>query len=465
MGVFYNSVCALGSGCAEVERLLDRWMAARGFERSSRPDLFDLDGTHERSAFLVSNSEWVLVFFSHYDEEWRLIHELGALATPLLYVWVYDSEVWGYDLLVERRFAGTFNSEPSVHQTFADRPQDGDQRPVARAEVVAQALGKTGLREALRRLEKRRRPYPEDICREFCRLIEAEPAASSFDEFECGVAQLLDGWQTRQLLFVRQDLDSEQEVDLHQHPLTCWQPPERDRLQEESVPEIPPELLRELQQAHRRRRLVMMALRPVSWIARSWRAVRQAGAQLADRWVRGESEEFSELILGSGFQRRGDYLVNPRHQCRLQLPPDAESLPSSSRPSAVFAFRLGETRVTCSARRLPTINEVLRAPDRSEVLADEIYRVAGCSARQLLFRLPTRQALAGQRQLLGIHIVQTEVAFYVFLYRRLELADPAIDALVRSVVETFEVADQPPRLAGESPALEGGGSALAEGVQ
>ncbi len=442
MGAFYNSICALDSSREEVERSLERWLGARGFEPSERPDLFDLDGDHERSAFLVSSERWVLVFFSHYDEEWRLIHELGDLGVPLVYVWVYDSEVWGYDLFVDREFAGSFNSDPRVHTTFPDQTLAAERRPLARAEQVAQTLGRPQLAAELRRLEGRRRTYPDDVCREFCRVIEAEPAAASFDALECGVADLLEGWQTRRLLFVRRDFATTVEVDLHQHPLTRWQPPARQRQQASSELEIPPELLRELRRAHRRRRLVMMALRPVSWLATTWRVLRRALSGWIERWRSfGGSEEFSELILGSSFHRHGEFLVNPRHHCRVRLPEGAEPLTSSSKPSAVFAFQLAETHVTCSARRLHTIAEVLREPARSELLLDQCYRVADQPARQLLFELPSRQGGAGQRHFLGIHILQTAVAFYVFLYRRSGAADGEVDQQVRSVVESFALDD------------------------
>ena len=76
MGAFFNSICVPGDHAADARRALVRWLAAKGFEPRDGPVLFDLDGDHERSAFLVSNGRWTVLSYSHYEEERRLIREL-----------------------------------------------------------------------------------------------------------------------------------------------------------------------------------------------------------------------------------------------------------------------------------------------------------------------------------------------------------------------------------------------------
>ena len=51
--------------------------------------------------------------------------------------------------------------------------------------------------DELRRIERLRSPFKEDVCRELCRTLGVETAASSFDDLESGALQQLDGWQYR----------------------------------------------------------------------------------------------------------------------------------------------------------------------------------------------------------------------------------------------------------------------------
>ena len=80
MGAFYNSICVPGEQRDEVRRALLRWLSLKGFKLWDGPILFDLDGERERSAYLVSNDSWTIVFYSHYEEESRLIRELRTAA-------------------------------------------------------------------------------------------------------------------------------------------------------------------------------------------------------------------------------------------------------------------------------------------------------------------------------------------------------------------------------------------------
>src|SRR5262249_51419346 len=121
MGVFYNSICIPGNRLEETRAALARWLSGRGFQPTDEPILFDLDAESERSAFLVWNERWTLVFFSHWEEERRLIREFQNGLAPLVYVWVYDSDVWGWDLFDRFGFAGSFCSDKSEHCSFAEQ--------------------------------------------------------------------------------------------------------------------------------------------------------------------------------------------------------------------------------------------------------------------------------------------------------------------------------------------------------
>ena len=212
MGAFYNSISIPGCPPEQVRQSLDRWLGMRGYQLSDEPALFDLDGDNERSVFVVYNPKWTVLFFSHYDEERRLIRELQTLERPLLYVWVYDSDVWGYDVFNAEGFAGSFSSNPREQISFSDDAQD---RPEADPTKICRLLGlPEDLSDKIRAVQQRKAAYKEDICRQFCRLIGAEAAVASYDDLECGDGEQFVGWQTLHLLYVQQRFDTD-EINLH----------------------------------------------------------------------------------------------------------------------------------------------------------------------------------------------------------------------------------------------------------
>lgn len=149
-----------------------------------------------------------------------------------------------------------------------------------------------------------------------------------------------------------------------------------------------------------------------------------------------------EPILRSPYVIRGRQLINERHRCRMDLAEGAEPAPASSKPSSVFAFRVGEIHITCTARRLSKIDEVLRQPTGSRVLRDEKLTVGEHAARWLFFELPPRfVAGTSSPSHLGIVVIQTPGAFYVFLYRPTEPFDENLERILRATVDSFRMLD------------------------
>ena len=436
MGAFYNSICIAGNRSRQVRESLLRWLGGRGFELSERQVLFDLDGDTDRCAFLVSNQRWTILFFSKYEEERRLIRELQTWCDPLLYIWVQDSDVWGYDLFDSRGFAGSFNSDPRTYRSFGDQPEV--ERPAADPEEVCRRLGIGDHAAELRRIHRHRAIFKEDSCLELCRLLGAEPALTSYDDLERGAYDTLEGWQVEQLLFVHRDAEPEGVcgVDLHQLRLDdVAGASSAIRLKRF---EIPAEVLAEMERRHRLRFTVAL-LRPLSWLARYWRKAYEAPARVRKRRLR------RSATASAAKRRRPDasdiievrHLINERHRCRIQLAVGGQAKAGSSKPASVFAFQIDQTAVTCTARRRSRIEEVLQQPSRSKVLTDEQYLIGGLRARHVVFELPPFY-LAGTAgpSYLGLHVVQTELALYIFLYRFpdkiLESVERAILATVRS---------------------------------
>jgi len=442
MGVFYNTICLPGNHRSDVREHLERWLRVRGYEPRESTVLFDLEDS-ERSAYLLGDASWTILFYSHWDEDRRLIHELQGIGVPVVYLWVHDSDVWGWDLFDTEGFAGSWSSNPRVHHSFPETPVGSVERPAMAIENLCQHLGlDTEASAALARLQGHQGAFQDEICAEFAHLLGISPAATSYDDLERGVSTHFEGWSSEHLFFTRPDdeLDTES-VDLHQHKVTRWIPGPHTRPDTTQL-EIAPELLREMARMRRRQRLAMVWIKPMAWLSRLWHRSAEAWTRL--RWSLRTRlramERPASWLAETSYRCEGQRLINDRHGCLVDLPEDAAPAPAPSRPPLVFAFRTRRVNVTCTARRLQHLDEVLRRPSRSRVLRDEKYRVAALAARHVLFELPP-QFIAGGKDTstLGLHVVQTPIALYVFLYRHPGPPRPALEKTIHQVVESFRL--------------------------
>ena len=201
--------------------------------------------------------------------------------------------------------------------------------------------------------------------------------------------------------------------------------------------EISPQLLSEMEDMRRRARRTMLLLKPLSAIAGLWRRLR--GALIPVPATRPAPAAAPSPIDVRRTETATRHQVhNRRHAVRLLLPQGVEPIEVSGKPASVAAFRVGSTLVTCTARRLRHLVEVLRPPSRSTALRDERYTVGGLPARHVLFRMPaSRFAPSTEPRFLALHVVQTFRALYVFLYRFTGTVDPREEAAIRAAVESF----------------------------
>lgn len=437
MGAFYNSICLPGDCALRVGESIERWLTLRGFERLDAPMLFDLDGDTERCAYVLWSSRWTVVIFSKYEEERRLIRELQTWSETVLYLWVQDSEVWGYDLLDGGGFVASFSSDPGGYLSFDDTVLGGAERPVAEAEEVSRRLGHPDWGPALQRLHRRSARFEEEICAELCRLIGAEAAMVSYDDLERDSVEGLAGWQCQRFFFRQRQATPSPRLSLHQVRFdgsasgATW-------AGGQSPSSLMPKLHEEMEEVRRRTRGRWFVLRPLALLARWWRRWQGERPTL---YGTAESPKAAGPGLGtSTFSDRR--LVNERHGCRIILALGVTAESVSGKPSAVFSFRVGDTPVNCTSRRLDKLGDVLRRPSRSKVMRDASYLAAGLEARYVLFKLPPMY-LAGTTEpsFLGLHVVQAPAALYVFLFRSLHEPSPATELAIRSTVETFKLVD------------------------
>jgi hypothetical protein len=149
-----------------------------------------------------------------------------------------------------------------------------------------------------------------------------------------------------------------------------------------------------------------------------------------------------EAAPASTYRVESAVLMNDRHRCRLTLAAGVQPTVVSKKPSAVFAFEIAGVTVTCTARRLSKIDEVLRKPSRAKVLRDENYVVGGLPARHLLFELPPSFVAGAQHpSYLALYVVRTSKALYVFLYRSARPPAAPVQQAVRDTVDSFRLLD------------------------
>ena len=439
MGAFYNSICIPGERTGAVREALRRWLGLRGFEERSEPAvLFDLDGEHERSAYLAANDRWTVLFYSHFDEERRLIRELQGDLGTLVYVWVYDSDVWGWDCFDTAGFRGSYSSDPRSQISFPDDEPGTAARPWAGPEALCRHLGlPDDLAGDLRRTSRRRSALQETVCRRFCAHLGVEVAVSSYDDLETGAVESLEGWTFEHLLFVARALEEPRDVRLHGFDVE--QPQTLDGELGSGEMELSPELLAEVELMRRRARLKLRLLRPVSWIARAWRRLREAGSRRdLEAGPSPGQGSVETAVPRSPYRRDGRDLVNDRHGCRITLAAGARPVALLGKPASVFAFEAGDVRVTCTARRLRNVREVLRKPSRSRVIHDTEVTVGGLPGRHLVYELAPSHG-SRERGHLALSVIQTDRAFYVFVYRFSEPLDKDIESVIRATVESFRL--------------------------
>ena len=131
--------------------------------------------------------------------ERRLIHELRAIPAPLLYLWVFDSSSWGYDLFEDGLFLGSYSSDPDDHESFDDIPVGSPQRPWANPATLANAVGVEDRVDALTAVHELRSVFKEDVCRALCVELGVEAAMCTYDDLDCDDSSLPEGWTIEQL--------------------------------------------------------------------------------------------------------------------------------------------------------------------------------------------------------------------------------------------------------------------------
>jgi hypothetical protein len=419
----------------EVRHALVSWLGAKGFELYEEKRLFPFDAETERGAVLSETPDWAILAFSHaYEEGDRLVFELNKLRKPLLEIWVFDSDIWGYRLHDSGQLVASFNSNPRYFggPEELELPKNGDPellRTVCELPVDAGQIAA---------LQRQRAVFSESVSERFCIGIGAEAAAYDYQDFEelrlaPGKHDTAGGVSVDCMFFVRRSA-SRQTSAPRLHDIALRAP---------AAPRVDPEMVEWQAQIQRQMLPLTIALRGLMWGAR---AVSWIFGPLFLLWWRwkgpqqmrrgGLLAELQAFGVDSDVQRHGQRLVNRRHGCSFELPESAELLPDFG-PSAVFRFRTEDVHVHCDAVRPSRLREQLRIWPGAEILEDEKHFAGELPARSVLLRF----SAGDQTRQLSWHLVQTPQAVYRFHVTGEEISEN-VRKQMRAAAESFRV-EQP----------------------
>jgi hypothetical protein len=430
MGATLRTFAVRRAGSSDVRQSLVSWLRAKGFELADGPLLFPLDAETERRIVLSENQDWTIVAYSHEREEGdRLVFELKKLRKPLLELWVYDSDIWGYRLHNDGRLVASFNSNPRYFggAPELDLPHNGD--PQLLCEVCE--LGTDGSRIAA--IQRRRAVFAESVAERFCVELGAEPAILDHCDFEDlpiepGQIVTAGGFRIECLSFARQsDAARKPIVRLHDAIIRSPQPAQVDP----AIVEWQAQLQRQMMPLTLVLRVAMSLAGAVGWVLgplfRVW--WRWRGAEHVRKG--GVLHEILAREAVSRIEHRGPQLINHRHRCSITLPDHAELLPDR-RPDAVFWFRIGQVLVHCEAIRPSRLRDRLQVWSEAKVIEDEKVFVGGIPARIMVIQ----GEAAGRSLQIAWYLVETTDAVYRFHASGEELSAEVRQQL-RGILESF----------------------------
>jgi hypothetical protein len=427
----------------EVKARLVRWLSLKGFDPTTSPALFRRDHEHddERGLCLFSNGSWVVVLYSHmFQEVDRVRFELTRPDWPLLFIWTYDSDIWGYELFDDDRPIAAFNSQPHYfgYNAEAETPPGVRGDP----ELLCRMLQLGPVEELIGRLQRKGTTFrfSEFVCEEFCRAIGAEPAAHDYHDLEGlpPLATTAAGWQIDHIRFLERGASaSEAALPLH---VMVRKPFVRDETDSELAAELDARLwpLRTLIHA------IMLLLKPLALALGIWFRLAMLIQRLPfvrRRYERARNEQENsafELLLAQirpPIRREGATLINDNHGCQITLPAGVEADDGPWFWPSVFQIKVDGLSASCHAIRPRTLREHLRESPHIQIRDEECFFAGTLQARAWTNVFTGGRVVIEQYAL----IVQTPRAFYGFNLRGNRTLSADAKRTMRSIGESFRL--------------------------
>lgn len=416
----------------EVRELVVSWLGAKGFEPCDEPSLFPFDPETERGVVLAETSDWTTIAFSQWFEEGdRLVFELKKLDKPLLEVWVFDSDVWGYKLHDSSGLVASFNSNPRYFgcPPELDLPKNGDPELLCEVCDLSVEPGK------IASIQGKRAVFKESVAERFCDEIGAAAAVCAYRDFdevrlEPGRHTTDDGTKIERMFFVRSDRSRQSSArSLHEIVLRVPYAPQVDPQMEAWQAELKAQLLPLIILL----RIVGWGFKLVFWLLRPFFYLWLRRKIVHHKNKGGILQELESLQDNPDVERQGTRLVNRRHGCSIEVPESAEQMPVIDM-HAVFSFQIGGVHVSCAALRPSQLRQHSKLWPGAEILEDEKYFVGEFPARTI----ELKSALQEQTHQIIWHLVETPQAVYRFQASGEGLSDE-VRQESRTAVESFRM--------------------------
>jgi hypothetical protein len=438
VGATLQSFVVRTSDYEEIKTRLLRWVSAKGFEPVTGPALFELDPDEERGLCLFSKGSRVVVLYSHvFQEGERLRFELTRPEWPLLKVWVYDSDVWGYRLFDDGVPTSDFCSNPRYfgHWGEEDLPPGVTDDP----ELLCRALDLGPVEGTIAALQRKRAVFKEFVCRKFCQAIGAEPACHDYRDLD-GLPSPLSatavGWRIDHFRFAERGGSARESVQ-PLHAMVRKPLEQQDPAALQAAAELHASLwpLRALGWTIR---FVMvplvvvlgLALRLIFWFQRLPFVRRRYERSLGPEHALFVAlEELQRPVV----RREGADLINENHRCRITLPAGADAADGPTHTGWVFQLKVAGRDALCAAIRPRALRGRLREMPGTEITGEECFFAGTLQARAWSATVRHGQSFTEHYTL----VVQTPRAFYHFsLGDREPLAEDA-KRVLRAVGESF----------------------------
>ena len=195
MGANYSTIAIPFSDIDTIETIIADWLELKGFERVSDSEMLVQNDQIERGIILWYNDKWVIAAYSNFDEEQRLIFELAKSKCNIFHFWLFDSDVWGYELYKDRKVLSAFCSNTAYFGFESEVPGPND------VSLLIEQCKLDVTEKQIIKIQKKYSLFKETICRKFANLIGVKPIANDYLDVFDDLDGDIDDFKIKKLLF------------------------------------------------------------------------------------------------------------------------------------------------------------------------------------------------------------------------------------------------------------------------
>lgn len=417
MGASFRTWFLPGAHGAAATDLVMDWLERRGFELDESTPLFDTPSDDERGAIVASDERWTIVLLDRRDEQDRLAHELLKIRAPLVEAWVYDSDEWGYRLVVDGAEVESFDT------TEGAKPS---------AQELCRIGGLAGREGELQRVFGEKRVFTERTLLRFVRLLGVPGAAFDYYDWigaDGAENDPVHGYTVARLRFRRPGPRAR--VDLHSSTL----PRRLPRADDSGArgPGMPAEVAFQFAMLKTLFLAISLPIRLLFFLL-------QPLLMLVGRWKYRKVREAIVARARTRYVTEGQTVTLPRHQLSFELPEGVTVAPVAIGPS-LLAVELGGLRAELHSVRPENMRDALAIAADAQLEEDECYFAGELPARGLFVRAERRDAKGRVKpQWVARELVDAGPAVYELVARAdAPIAGPlrhTLRAIVQSVRHT-----------------------------